>query len=560
MGYDINDAHKQGADLTRLRASAQPMDTSKHQAQMGSQLIAQAVSTAQETEDSLQRQQIFLNLLANDMAKLQAAWAVDEHAITASLWAVKRHKGMGAIIETFIKALKKGERAKKKKDRRKEVATTFLQKQLDGADEPEEHVLQAMDRKMVKENGEFVCWGEPYQKWHNYDPIFRTDTRMKGRIRHNILSGMTELDGEPLRDHVVDKVRMWVSKTYQVDLGNKECGRAMDLVGRQHPINPVKNWLLNLPAWDGKERIMNFWPKYFGAEDTLLHRLFGQFFFVGGIARVMEPGCKLDTVPILIGKTGLFKSTAIRYLCPDHRWWSDTPFDLGNKDAFLSIQGMWIYELSEVEQVFDKGFSKVKNFLSSPRDRYRAPYAHYTDSVPRCTLFVGTTNVEELNFLSDPSSTRRYWPIKCGDFINLEDIKRDRDQLWAEALYLWNVEFDKKAPGESYPWRQWWLPQELEDQAHLLCKQYAEQDPWEEAFLHWFDHRCGKEVRFTIKQIMAEALHFKDEQIQRLDKRSMIRATQALRRLDCQPSGKQRVVAGKRIREWIFVKADAIRR
>ena len=560
MGYDINDAHKDGADLQSLRKSAQPMDTSRHMARMGSQLISQAIEAAKDTEDNLERQQIFLNLLANDMEKIQAAWSVDEHAMTAALWTVKSHIGMGAIITTFIKALKKGERTKKKKDRRKEVAATFLQKQLDGADEPEEHVLQAMDRKMVKENGEFVCWGEPYQRWHNYDPIFRTDSRMKGRVRHNVLSGMTELDGEPLRDHVVDRVRMWVSKTYGVDLGNKECGRAMDLVGRQFPVNPIKNYLLSLPAWDRQERIRDFWIDYFGAELTELHRYFGQYFFVGGIARAFQPGCKLDTVPILIGRTGLFKSTAIRYLCPDEKYWSDTPFDLGNKDAFLTIQGMWIYELSEVEQVFDKGFSRVKNFLSSPKDRYRAPYAHYTDTVPRCTLFIGTTNVEELNFLSDPTSTRRYWPIKCGEFIKLKEIQRDRDQLWAEALHMYMLEHDHRSPGDSYPWRQWWLEPGLEDAASDLCKQYAEQDPWEEAFLAWFDTKAGTEIKFTVKQIMEQALYFKDEQIQRLDKKSLVRATQALRRLDCIPSGGQKMVAGKRIREWIFVKPKAMLR
>ena len=47
---------------------------------------------------------------------------------------------------------------------------------------------------------------------------------------------------------------------------------------------------------------------------------------------------------------------------------------------------------------------------------------------------MGTTNQHE--YLRDASGNRRYWPVECLD-VDLKALKRDRDQLWAEALQLY---------------------------------------------------------------------------------------------------------------------------
>ena len=51
---------------------------------------------------------------------------------------------------------------------------------------------------------------------------------------------------------------------------------------------------------------------------------------------------------------------------------------------------------------------------------------------PRQFIFIGTTN--EATYLTDDTGNRRYFPIKVGE-VDVDGIKRDRDQLWAEAAH-----------------------------------------------------------------------------------------------------------------------------
>ena len=56
----------------------------------------------------------------------------------------------------------------------------------------------------------------------------------------------------------------------------------------------------------------------------------------------------MDTTLILVGEQGVGKSSAMRALMPDVAWFSDTPIDLRSKDAYLAMQGVWVYEISEL--------------------------------------------------------------------------------------------------------------------------------------------------------------------------------------------------------------------
>ena len=65
-------------------------------------------------------------------------------------------------------------------------------------------------------------------------------------------------------------------------------------------------------------------------------------------------------------------------------------------------------------------------------DRYRKPYGSLTETVLRQNGFAGTTNKEV--FLDDPSGARRFWPVTVTQFLRVDALKADRDQLWAEAV------------------------------------------------------------------------------------------------------------------------------
>ena len=67
-------------------------------------------------------------------------------------------------------------------------------------------------------------------------------------------------------------------------------------------------------------------------------------------------------------------------------------------------------------------------------------------------MFIGTINpIPGEGYLKDPTGARRCWPLKCGAKIDLDGLKRDRDQLWAEAVHLYKA---------GHPW--WLETPELE--------------------------------------------------------------------------------------------------
>ncbi len=55
---------------------------------------------------------------------------------------------------------------------------------------------------------------------------------------------------------------------------------------------------------------------------------------------------------------------------------------------------------------------------------------------PRRNVFIGTINPSAHDgYLTDQTGNRRFWVAKVGDSIDLEGIRRDRDQIWAEAKF-----------------------------------------------------------------------------------------------------------------------------
>lgn len=195
-------------------------------------------------------------------------------------------------------------------------------------------------------------------------------------------------------------------------------------------VHPVRDYLKTL-TWDGEPRLQIWLADYLNAEGPLDYlAAVGAKFLISAVARVMAPGCQVDHVLTLEGRQGVGKTEAVRILGAP--WTTDGLPDLHSKDAALHLQGVWLVEIAKLAAMRRREIEAAKAFLSRRTDRFRPPYGRRSVDVPRQCVFVGTTN--ELAYLRDPTGNRRFWPVRCGNSIDLAGLARDRDQLWAEAL------------------------------------------------------------------------------------------------------------------------------
>lgn len=209
---------------------------------------------------------------------------------------------------------------------------------------------------------------------------------------------------------------------------------------RERTYHPVRDYLDNLPGWDGVPRVDAWLIDYGGADDTEFNRAVGALTLIAAVRRVRSPGCKFDEMLVLEGETGVGKSSAIAALCPDKRWFSDNVhFGLRDRETLEQVLGRWIIEVPELKGMRKSEADSRKAFLSRDTDRGRLAYAKSPTEVPRTCIFVGTTNDE--TYLNDPTGNRRFWPVRVRAF-DLDALARDRDQLWAEAA-------EREAAGES---------------------------------------------------------------------------------------------------------------
>ena len=139
---------------------------------------------------------------------------------------------------------------------------------------------------------------------------------------------------------------------------------------------------------------------------------------------------------VLEGPQGIGKTTAARTLAARPRWFAGSLPDIHSKDAPLQLIGRWIVEIAELKGIRRSQIEATKNFITETADTFRPPYGRRTAQFPRQSVFIASTNENE--YLSDPTGNRRYWPVRCGR-INSDELSRDRDQLWAEAVHLFRA-------------------------------------------------------------------------------------------------------------------------
>lgn len=342
------------------------------------------------------------------------------------------------------------------------------------------------------------------------------------------------------------ELRYWMAERYGIEPKGQDLADAVLGAASAVQFHPVHEYLDSL-RWDGKPRVHRWLIEYLGcgSEDALLPvderprdrtrylEVVGSKYLIQAISRIRYPGLKADSVLILEGAQGRGKSTALRTLFGDD-WFSDTPIDIGSKDAYEAIRGLWGIELAELDSLNKADHTRAKAFFSSPKDRFRMPYGHRSKIYTRQCVVAGTTN-QHLH-LRDYTGNRRYWSATVG-VIDIESLAKDRDQLWAEAEHLYR---------SGIPW---WP--DREDQELFEEEQDArlDGDVWESILSEWLREKIlwiqpADRPTFTVTmaQLMGDVLKIDAGSMRRPEQTRVGQIMIGLGWRSCKPvSGSQRV-------------------
>lgn len=309
---------------------------------------------------------------------------------------------------------------------------------LDDAELPEDYNDEWKAELEYTKSGKLLC------NIANIILILENDPALAGHIVHDLFTGMDSAkDGLPWNKNANQwtdtddaNLRVWLEKHYDIT-GKEKIADALTAVLTRHSYHPIRDYLNGL-TWDGVPRLDRIIIDYMGAEDSELNRAMSRKHFVAAVARVFNPGCKYDYCLIMSGAEGIGKSTLLRVM--GGKWFNDSITTLEGKEGMEQLRRAWIVELGELSSIKRSDVEQVKAHLSKQVDIYRAAYARRVLEHPRQCVFCGTTN--EALFLKGDTGNRRFWVIpvvaelrKYKDWS--EAIRRDRDQLWAEAVHYY---------------------------------------------------------------------------------------------------------------------------
>jgi hypothetical protein len=325
-------------------------------------------------------------------------------------------------------------------------------------------------------------------------------------------------------DHADRLLTLWLQEK-GVLVGKSIAADAIEVIARSNSFHPIADYLNGL-RWDGTSRLDLWLPNYLGAPDSPYTRAVGPRWMISGVARIFVAGAKVDSVLILKGPQGKRKSMALAELAGPE-FFSDHISALGSKDSLQELLGIWIVEMAELASLRRSGLDQMKAFLTTRIDHFRPSYGRRVMNVPRSNIFAGSVN--DTNFLEDETGARRFWPVPCGE-IDIPALKRDRDQLWAEAVRRYR---------DHEPW--WIDSDELSAVVEDVQEDHYVPGIWDELILPWIEEptqrletsRDGNATlvepftstpsRTTILEVLIHAVGKEKDRITDADRKGVVR-------------------------------------
>lgn len=295
--------------------------------------------------------------------------------------------------------------------------------------------------------------------------VFAYDEQLSVELYYDTFHRKIFIKGKPLEDFNVLQILTRLQGAYGLTKTTLSMVRnAVEQHAHANSRNECLDFIEGL-KWDGYGRVSDFFQTYCATPDSEYTSAISKNWWISIVARILSPGIKVDNMVILEGIQGARKSSLLETI--GGKWYAENTAEIGDKDFYQNLEGVLIMEIAELDSFSKAGVTTIKRTLSSRVDKYRPSYGRYSMSFPRQCVFIGTTNERE--YLKDDTGGRRFWPIKCVK-IDLESVKKDRDQLFAEAVYMYR---------DGHKWY------EVPKMAAEIQENRRDADPWEDKVLQF---------------------------------------------------------------------------
>lgn len=276
--------------------------------------------------------------------------------------------------------------------------------------------------------------GNPIPNLANACIVLEEDPDFAGKFTFDEMARCSLFSGRKVEDAELIVIHRAIQTLGVRRVSLETVHEAVRGVSYRSPVHPLRERLEGL-EWDGTLRLTDWLHTYLGAEKNDYHAAVGPMFVTAMVARIFEPGCQANYMLVLEGPQGILKSQACRALAGPY--FSDHLPPLSSDEVRLSahLRGKWLIEVPELSAFSRADASALKSFITRQEEIFIPKYAHVEVRELRQCVFIGTTNDDQ--YLKDDTGGRRFWPVRCG-VISLDNLRRDRDQLFAEAVWAYH--------------------------------------------------------------------------------------------------------------------------
>ena len=220
-------------------------------------------------------------------------------------------------------------------------------------------------------------------------------------------------------------------------------GAGVDFVPDYHPF---RHYLEHLPPWDGQNYILEMSVSVSVKGEVEEQMRFYEYlkkWLVGMVAGWVDRSEVNHVILIFIGEQGIYKTTWFNYLLPPELrdyFYTKTNASRMTKDDLLTLAQYGLVCYEELDTMSPRELNQLKSAVTMPSIDERAAYAHFHEHRKHIASFCGTGN--NVQFLSDPTGTRRWLPFVVESITSPRDHPFNYEGIYSQAYALYQQGYE----------------------------------------------------------------------------------------------------------------------